>query len=218
MKLLCAVVVSLFVMAPMVEAKPVSIPNETATLDIPDAWTVKPTPVAASATPALTLMATAPDSNSAVEVVVMDNAEGITADSASFIEGVKNGITKTAAAQNAALQMGDSSTVTLGGVPASLLTYTETAAGGKPVSCHTYAVAANGKMYTIVAQTVVGTTDTATPIVNSLAFASPPALPTPHGDAQAEKYGEIVGFFIFLLAAFVTIRWIARLIVRPKKP
>jgi hypothetical protein len=87
MKLICAAVASLFAMANLLNAKPVPIPNETATLDIPDAWTVKPTPVAASATPALILTATPPDNNSAVEVIVLDNSDGITTDSASFMEG-----------------------------------------------------------------------------------------------------------------------------------
>ena len=131
MKLICAVVVSLFVMANLLNAKPVPIPNETATLDIPDAWTVKPTPVAASATPALILSATAPDNNSAVEVIVLDNSDGITADSASFMEGEQKGLTRTVTTQGGTVQMGATSTLTLGGVPASCLTYTQTAAGGQ---------------------------------------------------------------------------------------
>jgi hypothetical protein len=107
--------------------------------------------------------------------------------------------------------MGATSTLTLGGgVPASCLTYTQTAAGGKPVNCHTYNVAANGKMYMIVAQTVDGTTDTATPIANTLAFSSPPTVPAPREDRQAEKIGQLVGYVIGALAVIVVIRWITR--------
>jgi hypothetical protein len=78
------------------------------------------------------------------------------------------------------------------------------------VSCQTYNVAANGKMYMIVAQTVEGMTDTASPIVSSLAFSSPPTVPTPRGDEQAEKIGRLVGYGIGALAAIVVIRWIVR--------
>jgi hypothetical protein len=211
MKLTCAVVVSLFAMANLLNAKPVTIPNETATLDIPDAWTVKPTPVAASATPAAILAATAPDNNTAVEVIVLDNSDGITTDSASFIEGEQKGLTKTVTAAGGTIQMGATSTLTLGGVPASCLIYTQTAAGGKPVSSHTYNVAANGKMYMFVMQSVDGAQDAAlATIINSLAFSSPPVVPAPRADIQAEKIGQLVGYAVGALGAIVVIRWIVR--------
>ena len=211
MKLTCGVVVSLFVMANLLNAKLVPIPNETATLDIPDAWTVTPTPATASPTPAVILSATSPDTNSAVEVIVMNNSDGITTDSASFMEGEQKGLTRTVTAAGGTVQMSGTSTLTLGGVPASCLTYTQTAAGGKPVSSHMYNVAANGKMYMIVAQSVGGVTDEAlTTVVNSLTFSSPPVVPAPREDKQAEKIGQLVGYVIGVLAVIVVIRWIVR--------
>jgi hypothetical protein len=213
-KFLYAFVVSLFAMANLLEAKPVAIPNENATLDIPDTWTIKPTPVTASATPAVTLAATAPDNNSAVEVVVMDNSNGTAADSAAFIEGEKKGLTNTVTTHGGTIQMGDSSNLTLAGVPASCVVYTQTAAGGKPVSSRTYNVAANGKMYMILLQSVDGAQDAAlTTVINSLTFSSPPVVPAPHDTALAEKAGEITGYLIAILAVFV----ILRLLFRRKK-
>ena len=70
-------------------------------------------------------------------------------------------------------------------------------------------------MYMIVVQVLEGAQDAAvTPIVNSLTFSSPPAVPAPRGDEQAEKIGRLVGYGIGALAAIVVIRWI----VRRRKP
>jgi hypothetical protein len=201
----------LFIVAGLAPAKTVDIPNENATLDIPDAWTVHATPQAAGATPVQLLTALSPDTNSAVVVLVMDNAEGITADNASFVDGVKNGITRTTTSQGGTVQFQGSETVTLGGAPATCIQYTQTPSGRKPINCRLYEIGANGKMYSLVFQTLDATQDPAqAAIAATLKFASPPVLPTPRADDQAGKWGMIVGAFVGGLAAFATIRWLAR--------
>jgi hypothetical protein len=210
MKILCAAFGALFLSVVLATAKPVTIPNESATLDIPDAWEVKPTPAAASATPVSILTARSPDTNAAMAILVLDNSEGISADNSEFVEGVRNGIMKTATQQNTTVQFQPNAMLTLGGVPASCVQYTQTAAGGKAVSCRLYEFAANGKMYSLVFQTIDPAQDAALVVIaNSLKFSTPPTLPSPQSD-EAGRYGTIVGAVVGVLAAFVTLRWIAR--------
>jgi hypothetical protein len=101
--------------------------------------------------------------------------------------------------------------VRLGGAPATCLQYTQTVSQGKPVTCRLYEVAANGKMYSILCQTLDPAQDDAlTAIATSLKFASPPVVPVPHNKTQVESLGEMIGFIVGVLAVLVIVLKLAR--------
>jgi hypothetical protein len=113
----------------------------------------------------------------------------------------------------ATITISDQNPTTLNGVPAYLIHSKMVLANTKTVFESTYAISANAKLYVISLQTMDASTETELQtIANSFHFITAPELPDPSRDTLSYKVGEVMGVFIAILGAYLTIKFLAKLI------
>jgi hypothetical protein len=184
-------------------AKPVDLPSEKASLDVPDAWTVIPRQIDTyTSSPSLVLAAFNPEKDSAVEVLVCNNPAGLSANNPALITIIKNGLTNMVANKGGDTHFGDESSVQLNNVPAYRINYSASAPDHKPTIAFTYQVAANGRIYLISMQTVDPSKQSdIEAIASSFRFTDPPVLPTPRVSHHLLKLVLLGAAGLFVVAA-----------------
>jgi hypothetical protein len=183
-------------------AKTISFDAEKCHIDTPDDWTQRDVP-------GDKFVAGNFDNTKAVALRIASVGSDIGIDNAGFADGVEKTVTGNGATITA------SSKGTFAGLESRVWETTATAPAGTVYSQMTV-VMANGNAYALVIQKLGGKPDQDDQlegIAKSFAFIGTPEPQRPT-DSLSEKAGEIIGVFLAIVAAFATIRWIARLIMR----
>jgi hypothetical protein len=128
---------------------------------------------------------------------------------------MERGMAESIKSKGGTLTVDSQTPQSLNGVPCYLIQGQIALPTGKVIHVRNYVISANDKVYGLLLETLDESTDTELlTIANSFRFLSPPQLPDPMANSLSYKIGQVTGFFIFLLAAFCTIRFFARMITR----
>jgi len=188
------------------QAKSIDLPDEKMHFDIPDDWV-------SSQVAGATFYATNAENTTVCVLVSLPNDDQEGLDQPTFINGFKDGMLKKMAGEGGTAQITHEGPLTIQGVPFYLYQGIFSKTDGKTLNFHAYATAVNGKIYSMVLESLDANTDAQLEAVaNSLTFQGTPVLPDPslRKDDRAEKYGQVVGYLIGLLAMVAIIRTILR--------
>ena len=153
------------------DARITPIPNEGASLVVPDDWKTEQHD-------GFSLVVVSPDEKSTVTVRVIPNHHEAKVDESFYLQAVKEVREKMAKQNHSSLIIVEAGTAAINGVPASYIHTEEPLPSGQTIYSRDFLVAANGKFYGLTGDTADPFLDSRiNDIIGTFHFDRPPVLP-----------------------------------------